>query len=784
MSEIQSEHRSGRASPWPIRLLNKLGSVWFGVAVLTVIFTYSSIGSALPPVRQGALADWLGLDGLRFEKTEMQWFSWWPFQAMIALLCLGMVLATLRIKLRLTNAGVWAIHTGLIVLAVSSAVYFARKVEGDAVIFHSRALVMTPGMREPESFVIRPEARAVIGPAGHRYDISVASLDPDHVMSDAKSDDRRTTAIWLNISPLDGGRRFTRRLLLGAPERTEDFLVDSGSLVPVSQRLAGRKLIDPQLQIALWYDPATHFYLHDTSAIYARFSPQDEWTELRADDVPHYYEYVDEPGAVWVAPQATPPPARPLNIATKPPKAGDALDGVDIRLTGFLPYATTQAEWIDGGDRINPMLDCRIKAPFATTTDQLLALVPGENIRRMPGATIEFRWAEPGEVRQLIEKPVPRITARVGDATKTVPLSALQGGGAVPLEGTEYSLTLKRTMPAGAAGTTAPAAVFIQVDKPGARFSRMVFEGRGDGGFDLDDRMSLTTQPADAGISLDYIDAPVDGFRVIASDDSGTLEAIRTTVGGDFEHRRIKLGEAIPIAPGLEFTAEKIILKARQETRPYIVPRHQRQPGSLARQSMSQARVQIRQGDWSQKVWLRYHDFAFADAQRAQPGRFIYVPTTVQLPDGRQLELLYSRWREPLPSPVALDRFVLKTYPGGDQPSDYISRVRFDEKGAWSDVIEVRSNQPARHGDYWYFQSQYDPRTQSHTVLGVGNRVAVGWMLAGTCLSIAGMLYAFYVKPVLIRRRNRRNAANALSGASADREPVENLVPQSDVVLK
>jgi len=131
----------------------------------------------------------------------------------------------------------------------------------------------------------------------------------------------------------------------------------------------------------------------------------------------------------------------------------------------------------------------------------------------------------------------------------------------------------------------------------------------------------------------------------------------------------------------------------------------------------------------------------------------------VQLPDGRHLELLYSRWRERLPAPVALDRFVLETHPGGDRPSDYISRVRFLDHGNWSNIVEVRSNHPARHGNLWYFQAQYDPQTQSHTVLGVGNRVAVGWMLAGVCLSIAGMLYAFYVKPVLIRRRRADSIA-------------------------
>jgi len=50
---------------------------------------------------------------------------------------------------------------------------------------------------------------------------------------------------------------------------------------------------------------------------------------------------------------------------------------------------------------------------------------------------------------------------------------------------------------------------------------------------------------------------------------------------------------------------------------------------------------------------------------------------------------------------VALDRFILRTYPGGDRPSDYVSLLRFGKAGSWGPLREVKSNQPARHGDLW-----------------------------------------------------------------------------------
>ena len=128
---------------WPLGLLDAISSIWFGVAMLVIIFIYACVGSAVPPIRQGAMADWTGLEFLRFEKSEMEWFGWWPFQAMIALFCVAMVLATFRrIRFNLPNFGIWMTHAGIIMLAVSSAYYFGTKVEGDAVVFQSRALIL------------------------------------------------------------------------------------------------------------------------------------------------------------------------------------------------------------------------------------------------------------------------------------------------------------------------------------------------------------------------------------------------------------------------------------------------------------------------------------------------------------------------------------------------------------------------------------------------------------------------------------------------------------------
>ena len=44
----------------------------------------------------------------------------------------------------------------------------------------------------------------------------------------------------------------------------------------------------------------------------------------------------------------------------------------------------------------------------------------------------------------------------------------------------------------------------------------------------------------------------------------------------------------------------------------------------------------------------------------------------------------------------------------------------------------------------------------SFTGLGVGNRRGVVTQLAGCILSVIGMMYAFYVKPIIKRRRRAK----------------------------
>jgi hypothetical protein len=63
-------------------------------------------------------------------------------------------------------------------------------------------------------------------------------------------------------------------------------------------------------------------------------------------------------------------------------------------------------------------------------------------------------------------------------------------------------------------------------------------------------------------------------------------------------------------------------------------------------------------------------------------------------------------------------------------------------------------------GNWIFFQAGYDPDGQSSTI-GVGNRPGVVVMLTGCIMIVLGLLYAFYVKPIVIARMKAAAIAEA-----------------------
>jgi hypothetical protein len=235
----------------------------------------------------------------------------------------------------------------------------------------------------------------------------------------------------------------------------------------------------------------------------------------------------------------------------------------------------------------------------------------------------------------------------------------------------------------------------------------------------------------------------------------------------------LEVGKPQRLGEIAQLTVDRYAPRTMTDTRPAITPRAQRDRSTMDRMSM--LRVDVPGGG---AAWLTMHQYPF-DAPELTFSGFSFAPTLVTLDDGRTMQLLYSRASAPIGGEIQLDGFHIKSHVGGftgnvSSVLNWTSELRFDG----DHVTSVSVNDPQQFNGLWFFQSQWDPpdprgvRTggvpsagRNFTVLGVGNRRGVWTMLFGSTLSVMGMLYAFYLKPVL--RRRKIEAAMRSAGAAS-----------------
>ena len=243
----------GSGAPWWRRgaagwTLDLFSSVKLGIWLLAILFVYSSIGSAgivYPDFDAGTwnildpenwahdqLRQWRGL-----EMTEFEWFHWWPFDLMMILISVNIVVTTIRrIPFKPVNYGVWGIHAGIIVLVIGSFVYFGLKVEGDTPVARRRVVaefdaVQADGStkRERVEFVASPGQRVEVGEGARRTMFEVRGVDPAWELLTGDDKGKRTYSVTVAVTR--GEKRYMRQLLVGYPQLTEDLIFTEESHV-------------------------------------------------------------------------------------------------------------------------------------------------------------------------------------------------------------------------------------------------------------------------------------------------------------------------------------------------------------------------------------------------------------------------------------------------------------------------------------------------------------------------------------------------------------------------
>ena len=755
-----------------LRLLTApFNSVWFGVSLMVFLFVFMSIGSAGYLIRQMRWA----------EMTEYEWFHWWPFNLAVLLLCLNITVVTIRrIRFNVVNLGVWMIHAGVIILCIGSVIYFGRKVEGDTPVFRRAITIESPLHPDtPVTLIGVPGARRAVGEGDRRVVYEVVETNPSWPIHSGEDEGKRTYSV--SISVTTPTRHFVRQLLDGYPQYTEDILPGSGRAV----RTLGTRLVDEDLRMSMDTHAQEWFHLMDTWALFVREVGETEWTQRPIRGMPRYNDYISSRDQVW--PTFDDPPLRPdpIDIRVPPSEPDDPLAGAGLRVTGYLRYAFPETRLTPGGDMLNPLLTMRVDAQSGTgRAYELAAFDPARNSAEE--GELRFTWVDsadeidellfPGERRLRVR--VPSLNIDIDEPVED-PARLMEEPPFVELANGAFAYRVREVvdgLPMGDGTPVSIAVVDFRID--GREITRWVADlpsvTRDFVRTDDDDPMGgHELEEPDAAVDASYTPGrPTPRLRMVAGPPGEVgLLALIGEDDGTASVARVRIGERTPIDENLSFLVTSYSPTARPETRPRIVPPSQRD--SDARTNYAMVKVELDTGGRTESRWLVYNHYAFPDETYAYGGRFRYAPERIRLSDGREFELLFSRERRRLPEPIILEDFNLITHVGGFTGSvssirDWESELRFLSDKGPSELKYIRTNAPAQHAGLRYFQAMWDPPDPprfegdvgtaglNFTGVGVGNREGVITQLAGCTIAVIGMLYAFYAKPVIKRRRRER----------------------------
>ncbi len=739
-----------------IALLDLFTTVWFGITILVTLFLYCSIGSSGVPVSVLIWEPqaWVNLREMRgLEMTEFEWFHWWPFKWLVALLCLNMSIVTIRkIPFNILTFGVWSIHAGVIILVLGCVVYFSLKVEGDVLISRRRVVIQQQG-NEPVSMVVTPGNIIQDGDTTFK----ITGINPNwELMSGI---DKGKQAYTVTVLVDDGEESFMRQLIAGYPEYTEDIVIsgDQAQSMSRAKNVVGRALLDEDLDMRLSFDSKDEFLLTQSSALYLRELsasglPKTNWIERPIEHLPRFNDYINNPEDVWLSGEKLEP--HPISISVSPAQTDDPLEE-DLLVNSYLRFAYMQPRTVGGGDTLFPCAWITLSKDDSVEQNvQLYAFEP--SLSTADTSLLSFRWIQTAEEMQTLQESLlPELIATFQETNYQLVLS--NNPEFQPIEGTEYEYKIVAIQNDLTINDIVVSLTQIELKRGDETWVRWVFDDQSLNRDVIEGETHEGTKFVDENITFSYSPG-ASPITLVGVAEEGKYVLLTALQENELSAQQLELGIPAPLTEDVTFTLDRVEPYSTAATKPMVVPIYQRDPSILNSLSMVHVTIDLDVGTVS--AWLPYHHYPFESNQEAVY-RFEYRPTILQLPDGRLLELMYSRRKAKLSTPLALDTFEVDSHLGGftGRTSSILNwRSIVKPLDGTNDSMAVSVNDPQQHGDLWFFQSQWDPpdpasQGLNYTVLGVGNRRGVFTMLFGSCLAVFGMIWAFYVKPMIKRKR-------------------------------
>jgi hypothetical protein len=638
-------------------------------------------------------------------------------------------------------------------------VYFSQKTEGDVLVSRRVVEIREQG-EEPISMVVTPLNTLTVGDTTY----TISSINPSwELMS---GDDSGTIAYAVTISVQGPEKSFMRQLIADYPQYTEDIVQSGDPKQPMARakKVLGRVLVDETLEMSLQYDKQNSFYVTQSGAMYLRELAEDgtpitPWIQRPIENLPRYNDYISTHDDVWETPGSPyTTPLDPLAIAVSPADQDDPIDD-NISVSGYLRYAYMDQKMKGGGDALFPVAWVTLrKGDEAQQTAELYAFDPASSTADT--SMMAFQWVDSdGALEELENRIMPSLEAEIGGTSYQLQITPSEEF--VQLGDTEYSYKINSVQNNLKIAGRVVSLAIIELQRGEQTWERWVFDNPAMTRDVVEDAQHEETsaQLLDTNITTLYHSGDVP-ITIVGGLKDGSYRILTSIRGDEPTNEPLVFGVPTPLTGGITLTLDRVEQNAFTETRPIIVPKIQQDPSVSNMYSM--VRVTLPSTEGGVSAWLPYHHYAFESIKEAAR-RFRYNPTTLQLSNGKRIEIMFSRERAELPKPVVLERFEVDSHLGGftggtSSILNWRSIIRFLDGN--ESTLAVSVNDPQSYGEYWFFQSQWDPpdgesQGLNYTVLGVGNRHGVLQMLLGCCLTVSGMIWAFYVKPMIKRKRQQ-----------------------------
>lgn len=773
------------------------------------------------------------------EMSELEFYAWWPLNAILYLFVVNMIVATVRrIEFSFENIGVLTVHTGIIVIALGSAYYSIAKQEGDTLLIAGQ-----PG----------PDGTPAVGqPVDRFYD------NTKTVLRITQSGPNRAAGFW------------EQRLLTGLPRYNEyniQALREDVGIVAQPEGAPGDKgrtlsinlpappyPPGPDGKVARLVDPDIQFRVVGY-APYAEL--QEAWRPVRTPGdrliATDNADALQPVRFIEVVERLNPATGRIVDANHTGPVTENVRQSLEMLMAS--PAGRIAELFRDERGQANLVVEYssnmdqrrwnELAAPLPEGSEgpaqhALMVDIPADPASGEPGLLRSYAIA----AGKVIEVGNPAWKIEVRSISPTPPFNIITPG----YENATSSVAVVRvTPPPGKAG--------------GKPFERYLYHRFPEIAQDLLEETTAAGRPArraaDPAIRLSYIDASIiqvyfDERPAVGADASQPPEvralvriprrAAQVTTG-------LKAGDVIMVGPPLKVRLGERWADAERLAVPVVVPEIDRDRDNTGNHKRAALCLEISlpaaQGRpaWSRRLWLPFRQY-----QDIEPND----STSVRLPDGRELKLVFGRLWRPLPDMVLrLKDFEMIPYPHSTQPRDFRSDLQvvhgpgvsalmrdatfrgFDQSlalakhaGAVATVDRHTSlNDPLKQSPFmwegdrpwpvnavnWFLSqlgpTQYkfsqagwdsthwnDTRAQAEagqlprayarfTILGVGNNPGIYVIAFGSILMSVGIPWAFYIKPWLVRRKRDRIKADlaAVGKAVPRRTPAPAGVPASAI---